>query len=264
MSNWVYDLVRANVKRGRFFELDDVLRTGRADCLGYARLLSVVGPLFGVDFGVVEVIVDNAGRYVPHHVSLVNLSDGTRRFIDPWYGSTDIVHRRLGALADGKLRDLDSEELDGVRQLRGLPNRCVEAIVLYIRGNRLLDRDELDGAIELYSEAIRLYPNNTRAHYNRALARDRKGDAEAAQLDYAEALKDERGLARVLATVDELERLIELDDNGIDEKAQGIFLWNKGFRTGEPAGYEEIAAAHGMSANQVGRVVSAVERVCTL
>ena len=111
ISDWLYSLVRSNVKRGRFFELDDVLSTGRADCLGYTKLFSAIGPRFSLPLGIVEVLIDNAGRYVPHHVNLLNLANGANRFVDSWYGSSNVRHRRIGALVDGVPRDIDEEEL---------------------------------------------------------------------------------------------------------------------------------------------------------
>ena len=263
VSDWLYDLVRSNVKRGRAFELDEVLSTRRADCLGYARLFSALGPGFDLELGVVEVLIDNAGRYVPHHVSLLNLADGTYRFIDAWYGSSNINHRRIGARVNGKPRDIDREELSEIHNLRGLPEACVAAITLYIRGNRCLERNELDKAMKLYSEAIKLYPNNTRAYYNRALAYEGRGQAEEARLDYARALKDESSLIRVLARIEELEELIRLDEKEISEEKQDIYLWHKGFKTGVPVGYEEIGHRYGISSEEVRRIVSAVESLCT-
>ncbi len=261
ISDWLYDLVRSNVKRGRVFELDDVLSTGRADCLGYTKLFSAIGPRFSLVLGIVEVLIDNAGRYVPHHVNILNLANGAYRFIDAWYGSSNIRHRRIGALVDGVPRDIDEEELSGIRELRGLPDHCIDAITLYIKGNRFLDRDELDEAIKHYSEAIELYPNNSRAFYNRALAHDRKGNTEEAKLDYAQALNDESSLIRVLATIGELEDLIILDDEGIDELEQDVYLWRKGFKTGEQAGYEEIARRYKISPEEVKSILSRVERL---
>jgi tetratricopeptide (TPR) repeat protein len=259
VSDWLYYLVRRNVKRGRVFELDEVLSTRRADCLGYARLFSALGPRFGLELGIVEVLIDNAGRYVPHHVNLLNLSSGTRRFIDAWYGSRNISHRRIGALVNGQPKDIDRDELSGISDLAGLPDRCLEAITLYIKGNRCLERDELDEAIEHYSEATALYPDNSRAFYNRALAHERKGEAEAARLDYAQALKDESSLIRVMATVDVLENLIRLDEEGISEEEQDIYLWRKGFKTGEPVGDEEIGRQYQISTEEVTRIVSRLE-----
>lgn len=262
ISDWLYNLVRSNIKRGRFFELDDVLSTGRADCLGYTKLFSAIGPKFSLSLGIVEVLIDNAGRYVPHHVNLLNLANGAYRFIDAWYGSKDIRHRRIGALVDGVPKDIDEEELCGIQNLRGLPDRCIDAITLYIKGNRFLDRDELDQAIKCYSEAIELYSNNSRAFYNRALAHDRKGSTEEAKLDYAQALKDESSLIRVLATIEELEDLIKLDEKGISELEQDIYLWHKGFKTGEQAGYEDIASRYKISPEEVKSIVSRVESLC--
>ncbi len=232
VARWLYRLVRANVKRGRSFELEEALATRKADCLGYARLLSSLGTEFGLHMGVVEVIVDLAGRYVPHHANLLNLSDGRRRFPDLWYGSENISHRRIGALADGEVRDLNWEELPEVKRLEGLPQRCLEAIILYIKGNRYLERSELDKAIELYSQAIEFYPGNSRAYYNRAIALEKKGEVKKAQEDYRRALSDEASLARVLARVEELEKLIELDEKGLSWEEQEVYLLRKGFKTG--------------------------------
>ena len=262
ISDWLYCLVRSNVKRGRAFELNEVLSTRRADCLGYAKLFSALAPGFGLELGIVEVLIDNAGRYVPHHVNLLSLARGAYRFIDAWYGSGDISHRRIGALVNGRLKDIDREELSGIQDLRGLPDRCIDAITLYVKGNRCLERDELDEAIKHYSEAIALYPNNSRAFYNRALAHERKGEAEEAKLDYAQAIKDEPSIIRVLATVEELEPLIRLDEKGISEEEQDIYLWHKGFKTGERVGYEEIARKCKISPEDVKRIISQVERRC--
>ena len=263
VSDWLYDLVRSNIKRGRAFELGEVLSTRRADCLGYARLFSALGDEFGLELGVVEVLIDNAGRYVPHHVNLLILADGTYRFIDAWYGSTNINHRRIGALVNGKLRDINTAELSEISDLRGLPEACLEAITLYIRGNRCLERNELDKAIEYYSAAIKLYPNNSRAYYNRAIARERKGDMEGARLDYARALRDETSRIRVLATTAELEELIRLDEKGISEREQAIYLWHKGYKTGASVGNEEIGHKYGISLEEVEKIIDRVERLCT-
>lgn len=262
IADWLYDLVRRNVKRGRVFELDEVLASRRADCLGYARLFAALGPRFGLELGVVEVVVDNAGRCVPHHVNLLNLSNGTRRFIDAWYGSKDIGHRRIGALVDGRPRDIDQGELGEVRDLTGLPEHCVDAISLYIKGNGHLERGELDEAIRYYTRAIGLYPNNTRAFYNRALAHDGRGEAGEAVLDYAEALKDESSTARVLASIEEIEGLLKLDEEGINEEEQDIYLWHRGFKTGEEVGCEELGRKYGIPPEEIAEIVLRVETLC--
>ena len=66
LVSWLCDFIRINVKRGRVFDLREVLQGGSADCLGYVKLFTLLGRLFGLDAGAVEVVIDNAGRYVPH------------------------------------------------------------------------------------------------------------------------------------------------------------------------------------------------------
>jgi tetratricopeptide (TPR) repeat protein len=261
-ADWLYDLVRGNVRRGRVFELDEVLATQRADCLGYARLLAVLGRGIGLEMGVVEVLIDNAGRYVPHHVCLVNFAGGSHRLLDAWYGSRDIHHRRLGALVNSTPADIDTAELGGVRDLRGLPETCLEGITRYIKGNRCLERGEINEAIEHYSAAVQLYPNNSRAYYNRAIAYERAGEAGAARSDYARALRDESSLIRVLASTAELDDLMLLDEKGISEGEQEIYLWYRGFRTGTAAGYQKIARQAGISPSEVKKIIDRVAGLC--
>ena len=93
---WLYDFIRASVKRGRVFDLGEVLLQGSADCLGYAKLFTLLGRLFDLDAGIIEVIVDNGRRYVPHSAILIRLKNRRLRFVDLWYGSKNIRHKRLG------------------------------------------------------------------------------------------------------------------------------------------------------------------------
>jgi DNA-directed RNA polymerase sigma subunit (sigma70/sigma32) len=106
-----------------------------------------------------------------------------------------------------------------------------------------------------------MYPNNTRAFYNRALAFERKGEISKAEEDYLQAFKDEGSLARVLARVDRIERLIELDEKSISEREQDIYLWHKGFKTGKEVGFEEIAQKYGIPKKQAEEIASKIDRV---
>ncbi|HJX70078.1 MAG TPA: hypothetical protein VJ441_03185, partial [Dehalococcoidia bacterium] len=116
---WLYDSIRGNIKRGRVFELKQALTEGYADCQGYAQIFDILGKSFGLNIGIVEVVVDNAGRYVPHSINILKLSDGRILLIDPWYGSMNINHQRIGALVKERdrwqIKDIDwdkREELE--------------------------------------------------------------------------------------------------------------------------------------------------------
>lgn len=271
LSNWLYDLVKRNVKRGRFFQLKDVLIHQQADCLGYAKLLDQLGKRLALDIGIAEVVIDNAGRYTPHYVNLVKLSSDKWQLMDGWYGSRDIRHRRIGAQVkeEGRwqIKDLDWNELEEVKDIRGLPRKAVDGITYYILGNRHLekgiregDREKLDSAIAHYTTAINLYPGYARAYFNRAIAYENKGEYDKASLDYAQALRDESSQIRVLAREHEdIVGLMELDRANIGMKEQEIYLLKKGFMTGEEIASVEVAKQYAISASEVDKIISAIE-----
>lgn len=266
---WLCNLVRTNIKRGRIFELKDIITLGYADCLGYAKLLRYLGERFALDIGIIEVIIDNGGRYTPHYINLVRLSNGGQRFVDMWYGSTDIKHQRIGAQVkeSGKwrIKDLDWDELQRAEDIKGLPEKAIDGITYYVIGNRHLEAGigglagELDKAIEYYDLAINLYPN-ARFFFNRAVAYENKGEEWQARRDYARALKDEASIARVLAREhEEVTRLMELDRQGIEPREQEVYLLHKGFITGEQVPIKTVARQYQISPDKVRGLASDIE-----
>lgn len=265
VTAWLYDLIRLNVKRGRFFDLLQVLRTGNADCLGYAKLFVTLGRRCGLDLGIVEVIIDNRGCRVPHTATLVRMAGGRRRFIDFWYGSRNIRHKRLGLQVkrEGlwRIEDIDYREIKKAEDISFLPDDRVDAITLYIEGNRHLKQDDYTLAIDRYSESIRLYPQNARTYYNRAIAFEKLGQPEKAQADYARALQDETALCRTLAAQPEdVVDLARLDEKFIPELDQQIFLLHTGFITGKEVSPAQIAKRLDIPPDEVEAVLSFIKK----
>lgn len=268
---WLRSFIRLNVKRGRVFLLSDVLRTKQADCLGYALLLEVIGRPLGLDVGIVEVVIDNAGRYVPHVANLLKPADGRVQVADLWYGSTDINHRRLGLrVREGRswvATDMDTEDINRAADVRGLSPRMVDGISCYILGNRRLaqglrdgDRVELTAAVEYYGAGILRYPQNARFYFNRAVAYENLGDHGKAAADYAVAFKDESSQTRVLAReYEESTRLIRLDEIGLVPHQEEAYLLSRGFITGAQEPPDTVAAACGMTPQAVVRTVARIE-----
>ncbi len=83
---------------------------------------------------------------------------------------------------------------------------------------------------------------------------------EAAEADYAIALRDEASLIRVQAKQhDEVVRLIALDQIGLSVRDEEMYLLRKGFVTGREVSPERIAARYHMSADDVNRITSRIE-----
>lgn len=276
MVDWLWHLIRQNVKRGRFFLLTDVLAHKQADCLGFAQLLNCLGRRYGLDIGIVEVIIDNAGRYTPHYVNILKLSPNKWQCLDLWYGSKNIRHRRIGAQVKAEdrweIRDLDWEDLQRAEDIQGLPQSYVEGIIYYILGNRHLERgirlnrqEDLDTAIACYTEAIHLYPGYARAYFNRAIAYENKGNYAKACEDYTQALRDEASQLRVLAReYEEVVRLMDLDKANVGGREQEIYLLRKGFITGQEVASATVARQFGISEREVNGIISQIEAKCGL
>jgi tetratricopeptide (TPR) repeat protein len=243
LLDWLYALARHNIKRGRVWELSDVLTQHRADCLGYARLLSFITKEFGLDSGVVEVIQDICRRYVPHYVCLVNLANGGKRLLDPWYGSADIRHRILAACLPGQPlpHQFTMKALQQAERIGGLAPEQVAGLSFYILGNSHLAQGEAAQAVECYDISLWLYADNPRTLFNRAIALETLDKVEQAREDYRHAFSIPSSLMRLMATVEHIEPLIELDEKSVDELNQQVYLLRHGFITGRQERWAEVA-----------------------
>ncbi len=245
LVDWLFALVRHNVKRGRVWDLFDVLSQRRADCLGYAQLFTILAKDFGLDAGVIEVLRDSRGSYVPHVICMVRLANGRKRLVDPWYGSSDIRHRLVVVRVKqrGKLilKSLTMKGLESASEILGLSREQICGIEFYILGNFFFDRGMKDEAIDCYDLSIWLYPSHPRALFNRAVALESMGREESAKEDYQRVFSMKQSLPRILGNINEIEQLIELDEEKLDDFDQQVYLLRRGFVTGHREPWKEIS-----------------------
>jgi tetratricopeptide (TPR) repeat protein len=257
--DWLYAFIRLNIKRGPVFDLKQALRLHRADCLAYCKLFTVLGRRTGLDAGVVDVLIDSGGRYVPHTAIMVNTAGDRPRIVDPWYGSRDIRHRRLCVWVKERERwiakDVDYSQLEG-HEVNHLPDTYVDGITLYVLGNQHLASEEFAQAIDCYTRSITLYPESIRPFYNRAIAFEKLGESRKAEEDYGAAFAGENALIRTMAReYDEITDLMRLDEAEVEEEAQEMYLLKKGIITGRAMPLTRIAAGFGLSEDKVRAII---------
>src|ERR1700704_6470993 len=63
------------------------------------------------------------------------------------------------------------------------------------RGDALMAKNDLDGAIREYRQALRLRPRNAKAHYEIGLALKIKGDLDGSISEYRQAIRIDPTLA---------------------------------------------------------------------
>ena len=242
--DWLFSLVRHNVKRGRFWNLFDVLTQRRADCLGYAKLFTILAKNFGLDAGVVEVIRDCRGRYVPHIVSMIRLADGRKRLVDPWYGSPDIRHRLMNARVRQRRKFVSKtmtlKSLESSSGVFGLSPEQIRGIDFYILGNSFFGRGMQAEAISCYDLSIWLFPSNPRAFFNRAVALESMGRQELSIKDYQRAFSMKQSFQKIVASAEDLEQLIDLDEKQLEEFDQQVYLIRRGYITGHLESWKNI------------------------
>jgi tetratricopeptide (TPR) repeat protein len=264
LVNWLYDVIRLNIKRGPVYRMDDALRVGKADCLAYSKIFTVLGRRLGLDAGVVDVLIDCGGRNNPHTAVLANLRGGKVRFLDLWYGCKNVRHRRVGlrvlAHKVWVMKDVDLAKTGGLT-ITSLAERSVNGITRYVRGNAHLSRGEYREATEDYDGALKLYPQMVRPHYNRAIAYEQIGEPDRAQADYAASMRNENALVRVAAReYKEITDLARLDEANIGEKEQEMYLLHKGIITGRIVSTGSIARRLRLSEAEVVDCLAEVER----
>jgi tetratricopeptide (TPR) repeat protein len=140
---------------------------------------------------------------------------------------------RVKGVGGSSLKQLTLPALESTPGIYGLSLGELAGLSLYILGNSYLVRGMETEAVECYNVSLWLYPANARTLFNRAIALARMQQTERAQADYWHAFSIDSSVTRILATIEEIEPLIELDERGVSEPDQQVYLLRRGFATGQ-------------------------------
>jgi len=204
----VFDVINREIKgEENIFNLSDVLRTKKADCVGYSQVYWIICKRLGLDVGIVPVYKDNQGEYRygngSHYCNVLTLSDGREILADLAYDEFDIKHQRVGNKFVSK-EGVYSVVLNKFGALLHKSNKFSEAEeevseairinpeyaqAHYNLGLLLHDLNKFEEAEEEYREAIRIFPDYFNAHYNLGLLLENLNRFEEAEEEYREAIR---------------------------------------------------------------------------
>jgi tetratricopeptide (TPR) repeat protein len=181
-------------------ELDQVIRSKRACCVGYALLFHVLGRAVGLDVQGLEVPAIARGRTVDargHLADVVHLADGRAAIADATgsLGHNCLVSKSF-RFAEAYCRRGTYWELKDAGNPLGL-HRLVQPLdtdglvaeILLCRAIVLRDKGETERAQSLVSEALRRNPNTGWGYEIQGWIHEESGEHDSAIADFSTAIQ---------------------------------------------------------------------------
>jgi tetratricopeptide (TPR) repeat protein len=181
----------------QLFDLTDVVRHHKTQCLGYTQVFHITANTIGLTIRPINVLeLDKRGSLpagVGHAACMVDLSDGrtiTANVVPNGFISRSFVLMDAYEKAGNYLRLKDKTNYMGIfRKIQILDEAGLAA---YVHSNRASEHNiagRFEQAITDSTRAIQLYPTLAEAWNNRGIARRNTGQIEQAISDYTRALE---------------------------------------------------------------------------
>lgn len=217
-----------------FYHLGKVLETGRAQCVGNAQLLLVIGDAVGLDVRPLDVLLPRdgtLGERLFHLGSIVRLADGRVRMVDDRWGvdSPPFVFTEHFARRGIYWRLIDDKNPLGLhRQVRPLEPRALNGeLLVSIAYSFVKDPGRSAEAMPLFRQALEIDPhsNYARLAIVQQLLRQDELPAAVALADEAVRLDPERAeahatRARALQLQEQLPEAVAAFDRAIELKPE--------------------------------------------
>jgi tetratricopeptide (TPR) repeat protein len=190
----------------RYFELADVVRYRKAQCLGYTQVFHILARSIGLSVRPINVLeLDNSGPLpagFSHVAAIVELADGKtimanivpNGFISRPFAAAD-TFEQVGSFV--QLKD-KSNPLGIYRKIQILDGTGLAAYVCSNLASVNSAAGRFEQAIADCSRAIQLYPALAEAWNNRGIARRNSGQIEQAISDYTKAIELNPNFAETL------------------------------------------------------------------
>lgn len=178
-----------------FFELSDVIKHRKANCLGFSQSFNVLGNPVGLQVGVVKVLEGATGTLptdMDHIVSKVELMDGRTVIVDlgvSFVSKPFIFEEQFAQV--GNYWDLKNKNnrLAIPLSLQILDIKDIVAGIYVNRGKVCHNLRQYNDALQNYNKAIELNPRDGTAYFNRAIAHFILGRSYKAISDNTKAIE---------------------------------------------------------------------------
>lgn len=191
-------LIRRRIKADdRFYDLVDVVKNSKAQCLGYTQVFYITARSIGLEAMAVNVLEQEKEGPLPirfsHIAAIVHSADGQTIMIDvvprgfvsePF--TAEKIFERVGIYL--QLRN-KTNPLGIYRRILILDDVGLSAYVYSNRAVEHIDGKRYEEAIEAGSRAIQLFPALAEAWNNRGIAYRNTGRLEQAISDYTQAIE---------------------------------------------------------------------------
>ena len=193
LSQRIQKEISFNIK---FFDLVDVIKHRKAQCLSYSQLVYILGNSVGLSVEAIDVEKPITGTLTPglgHIAGIVSLTDGKMMMVDLIPGSfvsiPFIIEKEFTKVGNyWELKDKDNP-LGIHRRIQIFDRNMLIAAIYNERGVTYSESEQYQKAISYFAKAIELNPNLAMAYYNRGTTYYDLGQYPKAISDFTRAIE---------------------------------------------------------------------------
>jgi tetratricopeptide (TPR) repeat protein len=184
-----------------FYELDDIIRHKKTQCLGYSQLFYLLGNATGLSveaINVAERSVQEPSDEIKGHMScIVNLADGQTVMVDlvpdGFISMTFSMEQEYLKEGDYGIRKAEDNYFTVDRKIQILDKDGIAAQIENNRAYRYYNVGQYAEAISYYNRAVELNPRYAEAYNNRGIALAKLGRLDEALASYNTAIEINSG-----------------------------------------------------------------------
>ncbi|MBN2589831.1 MAG: tetratricopeptide repeat protein [Sedimentisphaerales bacterium] len=190
LTYWIKKEIAPDVN---FFDLTDIIKAKRAQCVGYAHILYILGNSVGLNINAINVTERVSNEFTKGHVAdIVTLTNGQKVMVDVGLGFVSksfILDKEFSKAGNyWELKD-KKNPLEIHKRFQIVDRNGLLAQLLLKHGNDYLKSNQFNKAISEFTKAIKISPKYPDPYINRGGIYGTTGETNKALSDLNKAIE---------------------------------------------------------------------------